>query len=73
MPQLLNMLLKRARVQMLLHDGPVSACLQVKHVLHVPGQHSHATVEVRALGVGHGLKALLPHRILLVTDKKECD
>jgi hypothetical protein len=30
-------------------------------------------MEVGPLGVGHGLKALLPHRILLVTDRKECD
>jgi hypothetical protein len=30
-------------------------------------------MEVRALRVGHGLKALLPHRILLVTDRKERD
>jgi hypothetical protein len=67
------MLLKRARVQMLPHDGPASVGLQVKHVLRVPGQCSHADVEVRPLGVGHGLKALLPHRILLVTDWKERD
>jgi hypothetical protein len=55
------------------HDSPASAGLQVKHVLRVPGQRSHAGVEVRALGVGHGLKALLLHRILLVTDQKERD
>jgi hypothetical protein len=66
-------LLKRARVQMLLHDGPASACLQVKHVLRVPGQCSHASMEVGPLGVGHGLKALLPHMILLVMDQKERD
>jgi hypothetical protein len=66
-------LLKRARVQTLPNDGPASAGLQVKHVLHVPGQCSHASVEVRVLGVGYGLKALLPHRILLVTDRKESD
>jgi hypothetical protein len=72
-PQLLNVLLKRARVQMLPHDDPASAGLQVKHVLRVPGQRSHASVEVGPLGVGHGLKALLPHRILLVTDWKERD
>jgi hypothetical protein len=42
-------------------------------VLHVPGQHTHAGVEVRALGVGHSLKTLLPHRIVLVTDRKERD
>jgi hypothetical protein len=72
-PQLLDMLLKRARVQMLLDDGPGSAGLQVKHVLRVTGQRSHAGVEVRALGVRHGLKTLLPHRILLVTNQKERD
>jgi hypothetical protein len=42
-------------------------------VLRVLGQHSHAGVEVRALGVGHGLKTLLPHKILLVTNQKERD
>jgi hypothetical protein len=72
--QLLNVLLKRARVQTLLDDCPGSAGLQVKHVSRVPGQCSHAGVEVRALGVGHGLiKTLLPHRILLVMDRKERD
>jgi hypothetical protein len=60
-------------VQTLPHDGPASAGLQVKHVLRVPSQSSHAGVEVRALRVGHGLKALLPHRILLVTYWKERD
>jgi hypothetical protein len=71
MPQLLDVLLKPARVQMLPRDGPASAGLPVKHVLRVPNQRSHASVEVRALGVGHGLKALHPHMILLVTDQKE--
>jgi hypothetical protein len=55
------------------HDGPASACLQVKHVLCVPGQCSHASVDVGPLGVGHGLKALLPQMILLVTDRKGRD
>jgi hypothetical protein len=64
---------RAAQVQMFLHDGPASAGLQVKHVLRVPDQRSHASVEVRPLGVGHSLKALLPHRILLVTDQKEHD
>jgi hypothetical protein len=41
--------------------------------MRVPGQHSHAGVEVRPLGVGHDLKALLSHGILLVTDWKERD
>jgi hypothetical protein len=56
---------------MLPHDGPTSARLQLKHVPRVPGQCSHARVEVGPLGVGHGLKALLPHGILLVMDRKE--
>jgi hypothetical protein len=56
---------------MLSHDGPASVGLQVKHVLRVPSQHSRAGVEVGPLRVGHGLNALLPHRILLVTDWKE--
>jgi hypothetical protein len=73
MPQLLDVLLKRAQVQMLPHDGPASACMQVKHVLRVPSQGSHASVEVGPLGVVHGLKVLLPHRILLVADRKEHD
>jgi hypothetical protein len=73
MSQLLNVLLKRAQVQMLPHDGPANAGLQVKHVLRIPGQCSHASVEVGALGVGHDLKMLVPHRILLVTDQKERD
>jgi hypothetical protein len=60
-------------VQTLLDDSPGSAGLQVEHVLHVPGKRSHAGVEVRALGVRHGLKTLLPHRILLVTNQKERD
>jgi hypothetical protein len=73
MPQLLDVLLKRARVQMLSHDDPASVGLQVKYVLRVPGQRNHANMEVRPLGVGHGLKALLSHRILLVRDRKEHD
>jgi hypothetical protein len=60
-------------VQTLLNGGPGSAGLQVKHVLRVPSQRSHAGMDVRALGVGHGLKTLLPHRILLVTNQKERD
>jgi hypothetical protein len=61
------MLLKRAQVQMLLGDIPGGVGLHVEHVLRVLDQCSHDGVEVRALGVGHGLNTLLPHRILLVT------
>jgi hypothetical protein len=66
-------LLKQARVQTLPHDSPTSAGLQVKHGLRILSQRNHASVEVRTLWVGHGLKTLLPHRILLVTDQKERD
>jgi hypothetical protein len=72
-PQLLDVLLKRARVQMLSHDGSTGAGLQVKQVLRIPSQCSHASVEVGPLEVGHSLKALLPHGILLVVDRKERD
>jgi hypothetical protein len=58
---------------MLSHDGPASAGLHVKHVPRVPCQCSHASVEVGTPGVGHGLKALLSHKILLVADRKERD
>jgi hypothetical protein len=58
---------------MLPHDGPADAGLQVKQVLRVPSQCSHASMEVVPLGVGHSLKALLPHGILLVADWKERD
>jgi hypothetical protein len=67
MPQLLGLLLKRAQVQTLLGDGPGSVLLQVEHVLCILGQRNRADMEVRALGVRHGLKMLLPHGILLVT------
>jgi hypothetical protein len=42
-------------------------------VLCVLGQRSHASVKGRSLGVGHGLKTLLPHGILLVTNQEEHD
>jgi hypothetical protein len=58
---------------MLLDDGPGDASLQVKHVMHVLGQRSHAGLKVRALGVGHSLKTLLPRGILLVMNRKERD
>jgi hypothetical protein len=72
-PQLLGVLLKRAQVQTLLGDVPGGVGLQVKHVLRVPSQRSHANMEVWALRVGHGLKTLLPYKILLVMNWKERD
>jgi hypothetical protein len=40
--------------------------LEVEQVLYIPSQRSHPGVEVRALEVEHGLKALLPYRVLLI-------
>jgi hypothetical protein len=47
--------------------------LKVEQVLHVPGQRSHPSVEVRALEVGHSLKALLPHGVLLIPNQEKRD
>jgi hypothetical protein len=47
--------------------------LEVEQVLHVPGQRSHPGVEVRALKVGHGLKALLPYGVLLILNREKRD
>jgi hypothetical protein len=47
--------------------------LQVERGLCILGHHSHAYVEVRALRVGHGLKALLPHRVSLIAKREERD
>jgi hypothetical protein len=57
----------------LLHDGPGGVVLEVKQVLHVPSQRSHPHVEVRALKIGHGLKALLPYGVLLILNREKCD
>jgi hypothetical protein len=63
----------RGQMQTVLDDSPGGVVLQVDHVLRVLGQRSHANVEVRALGVGHGLKTLLPHGILLIMNREEHD
>jgi hypothetical protein len=47
--------------------------LKVEQVLHVPGQRSHPSMEVRALEVGHGHKMLLPYEVLLIPDRKNRD
>jgi hypothetical protein len=58
---------------MLLDDGLDGVLLQVEHVLRVLDHCSHAGVEVMTLWVRHGLKTPLPHGILLLTNRKECD
>jgi hypothetical protein len=57
----------------LLHDGSSGLVLQVEQVLHVLGHCSHVDIEVQALDVGHGLKALLPHRIFLNLNREQRD
>jgi hypothetical protein len=71
MPQPLNLvgsgsgtLLVYRQTRMLLHAYPGGVVLKVEQVLHIPGQRSHPSVEVRALEIGHGLKTLLPYRVL---------
>jgi hypothetical protein len=61
-----GVLLKCCQTHTLFQDGPSGAVLEVEHVLYVPSQQSHPDVEVRALEVKHGLKALLPYRVLLI-------
>jgi hypothetical protein len=46
---------------------------EVEQVLRVPGKRNHPGVEVRALEVGHGLKALLPYRVLLILNWEKRD
>jgi hypothetical protein len=50
---------------MLLPGCPGGVVLEVEQVLCVLGQRSHPSMEVRALEVSHGLKALLPYGVLL--------
>jgi hypothetical protein len=67
-PQSLDMLLEEGHPQTLLNDSLDGVPLQVEHVLRVLGHRSHASVEVRTLWVGHILKALPPHGLLLLVD-----
>jgi hypothetical protein len=73
MPQPLNLacggggtLLVRRQTRTVLPGCPGGVVLEVEQVLHVLGQLSHPGMEVRALEVGHGLKVLLPYRVLLI-------
>jgi hypothetical protein len=47
--------------------------LEVEHVLRIPSQQSHPSVEVRALEVRHGLEALLPSRVVLLLNREKRD
>jgi hypothetical protein len=67
------MLLEEGHPQTLLDDDPGGVPLQVKHVLRILGHRSHAGVEVRTLWVGHVLKTLPPHGLLLLADQEHRD
>jgi hypothetical protein len=47
--------------------------LEVEQVLDVLGNQSHPGMEVSALEVGHGLKALLPYGALLIPNREKHD
>jgi hypothetical protein len=78
MPQPLNLasggggtLLVRRQMHTLLHAYPDSVVLEVEQVLRIIGQRNHPSVEVRALEVKHGLKALLPYGVLLILNQEK--
>jgi hypothetical protein len=52
-----------SHTQALLDDSPDGGVLQVEQVLSILSHCNCAYVEVRTLGVGYGLKALLPHGV----------
>jgi hypothetical protein len=79
MPQPLNLmdggsgtLLAHRQTRTLLHAYLGGVVLEAEQVLRVPGQQSHSNVEVRALEVRHGLKALLPYGVLLIQRDRQC-
>jgi hypothetical protein len=57
----------------LLPGYPSGVVLEIEQVLRLLGQRSHPCVEVRALEVGHGLKALLPYGVLLILNREKRD
>jgi hypothetical protein len=80
MPQPLNLLhdsggilLVRRQTCTLLPSYPRCVVLEVEEVLHVHGQRSHSSVEVRALEVEHSLKMLLPYGVLLILNQEKRD
>jgi hypothetical protein len=66
-------LLVHRQTHTLLHAYPGGVVLDVEQVLREPGQRIHPSVEVRAPEVGHGLKALLPCRSLLIPKPEKRD
>jgi hypothetical protein len=66
-------LLVRHQMCTLLPGYPGGVVLEVEQVLGIHGQRCHPGVEVRALEVGHGLKALLPYGVLLIPNREKRD
>jgi hypothetical protein len=66
-------LLAHRQTRTLLYDCLGGIVLVVEQVPHIPGQRSHLGMEVRDLEVGHSLKALLPHGVLLIPNREKHD
>jgi hypothetical protein len=66
-------LLIHRQTRTLLPGHPGDVVLEVEQVLHIPDKRSHLDVEVRALEVRHGLKALLPYGVLLILNQEKRD
>jgi hypothetical protein len=64
-------LLVHHQTRTLQHACSGGVVLEVEQVLCIPHQQSHPDVEVRALEVGHGLKALLPYEVLLIMNREK--
>jgi hypothetical protein len=80
MPQPLNLAsggsgtpLVRCQTRTLLPGCPGSVVLEVVQVQCKPGQRSHPSMEVRALEVRYGRKALLPYGVLLIPNQEKHD
>jgi hypothetical protein len=58
---------------MLLDDDSAGVVLQVEQVPRILGHLSSAGAVVLASGVTHGLKVLLPLRLILILNWEECD
>jgi hypothetical protein len=64
-------LLTSCYAETLLNDYRASVVLQVEQALGILSHRSHACMVMWTLGVGYGLKMLLPHGISLVAKQKE--
>jgi hypothetical protein len=58
---------------MLLDDDSAGVVLQVEQVPRILGHLSSTRAVVLASGITHGLKVLLPLRLILILNWEECD